>query len=180
MLAKKGYILVQVDTSQKVEAVIGDSKVFTGKRYNVNFREKNPVLATVIDGYGGFKKGATIVCNYNYFDDDSQFLVSDGIFCIPVDEEIYAIIDEEGEWHPVCKNLLVGRVPIEHIIDIPEELRKNQHDRGMVIRGNGKYKAGDFIFWLPYSDLEMIYLWEGVEKRAIRVSNEEVCGVFVK
>ncbi len=180
MLAVKGNILVEVDLSQKDEIKIGDNKIITGKIYNHNFREKNPVLALVKEGLGDIKKGMWIVCNYNHFDYASPYLVYDNLFSIPVDEEIFAYVDEQGDLCPLCGNVIVERIEKKNIFDIPEDLVKNYYDRGVISQTTGRYKKGDFIFWLPMSDYEIVYTWNDIEKRVVKVYKDEIVGIYNK
>ncbi len=180
MLAVKNHIIVKVWTSQKEEIVINGNLFKTGINYNENFREKNPVVAYVKDGIGEIKSGSWIVCNYNYFDWSSPYCMFDDIYTIPVNEEIFAIINEDGTLKPINGNILVERVTIESVLELPEELKKPHINRGIVASGFGNYKKGDFIFWLPYSDYEIVYNWNGIEKRALKIHHSEIVGRIKK
>lgn len=178
MLAALNHVIVEVDLAQSEEAVIGGNHLKTGRRYNENFREKNPCIAKVISGLGIIKDGDYLICNYNYFDIESPFYMYGNTFSIPIDEEILAKIDEDGELYPLCGNLLVERLEKQNIIPIPDELKKNYNDRGIVSRGTSKFKRGDFVFWLRMSDYEIVYFWNGIERRAIKVFEKEIVGVL--
>lgn len=176
MLAPKGHIIVKVDNSQKDMAKIGVNILKTGKDYNENFRERNPVIAEVVDGLGELAKGSFIVCNYNYFDLESPLQLTDELYAIPVDEEIFAIVMEDGTLKPVQGNVLVERATMDTPLLIPDELKRPHNSRGIVITNTHQYKKGQFIFWLPFSDYEICYTWNGEERRAIKIHSSEIVG----
>ena len=178
MIAAENNIIVRVDLEQKNEVVINNNTLFTGRNYNENFRERNPVLAYVEQGLGEIKKGQWIVCNYSHFDWSSPFLLYDNLFSIPVDEEIFARVLEDGTLSPVCGNVIVTRVKEPSFLEFPPELVKEYHDRGYVANDGMGYKKGDFIFWLQKSDHEIVYFWNGEERRTIKIFHKEIVGVL--
>ncbi len=180
MIPPQGHITVKVDLQQKDETTIGGSNIKTGRNYNENFRERNPVIAEVVDGLGEIKTGCFIVCNYNYFDTDSPLQITDNIFAIPVNEEIFAIVREDGTLKPVCGNILVERVTKETKIELPEELKKPHTNQGIVSVNSEGYFNGQYIFWLQMADYEIVYQWKGVEHRAIKVHKSEIVGYLKK
>lgn len=178
MTSKKDYILVSVDYSQNGSIVINDTELLTARRYNENYRERTPVVATVLEDIGEFRKGMTIVCNYTHFDDDSQYKIADGLFSIPIDELIIAIVDENGNLQGVQTNIICTRVPRETLLDMPEELQKNEFNRGVISQNGSGFKKGDFVFWYPMSDYEIVYTWKGEEKRVVKVYKDEIVAVL--
>lgn len=176
MIPPLKHIIVVVNRYQNDEVVIGGNTFKTGKNYNENFREKNPVIALVIEGYGEIKKGTYIVCNYNYFDSDSPLQLSEIVFSIPVNEEIFAIVNEDGTLKPINGNLLVERIVKDTLIELPDELKKKYINQGTVVKGIKKYFTGQHIFWLPYSDYAIHYTWNGEEKKAIKIHESEIVG----
>jgi hypothetical protein len=178
MVPIKNNIVVSVDVSQKEQSMIGGSMVMTGKNYNENFRERNPVIALVVHGTEEIKTGSWIVCNYNYFEWGSPLAVTDDVFSIPVNEEIFALVNEDGTLTPIRGNIIVERVTKESKIDIPEDLKKPHINRGIVSTRTSEWEAGKFIFWLKYSDYEIVYTWKGEERRAIKIHESEIVGYF--
>lgn len=172
MIAAKGNIIVKVDLSQKDE--IGNFK--SGRNYNENFRERNPVLGYVEQGTEEIPKGSWIVCNYSFFDLESPLAITDTLYSVPVSEEIYAIVNKDGSLTPTQGNLLVERITKETKIELPEELKKPHINRGLLLTHTDTIKSGSFIFWLPYSDYEMCYTWEGKEHRALKIHKSEITG----
>ena len=178
MRAVNKSIIVRVDLSQKDEIAIGGNTFKTGKNYNENFRERNPVIAYVVTGAMEIPTGSYIVCNYNYFDIESPLQLTDNLFSIPVDEEIFAVLGSDGELIPICGNVLVERVTKETTIELPEELKQPHANQGIVSKDGNGYKRGQYVFWLPFSDYEIVYSWNEEEKRAIKVYHKEIVGVL--
>lgn len=172
MEAIEGNIIVRVDLSQNDE-----SKYFkTGKGYNENFRERNPVVAYVEKGAKEAPTGSYVVCNYSHFDLDSPLQMFDNIYSIPLDSEVFAIINEDGSLSPINGNVIVERISRETVIDIPEELKKPHTDRGILLTPTKNIKSGQFIFWLKMADYEIVYMWKGHEKRYLKIHNTEIVG----
>lgn len=172
----QGNILVSVNPYQKENTKIGDNILKTGKNYNENFRERNPVVAYVESGVKEIPTGSNIVCNYSHFDLESPFQITDTKYSIPINEEIYAIINKDGTLNPIMDNVLVERVTKESILEIPEELKKNYTNRGILLTETDNIKSGSYIFWLTMSDYEIVYTWKGVERRALKIHKSEITG----
>ena len=171
-----GNIIVSINLSQKDEVVIGGNTLLTGKGYNDNFRERNPVIALVEVGTKEIPVGCHIVCNYSYFDLESPMAISDTQYSIPVSEEIYAVVNDDGSLTPIMGNVLVERVTKDSVIDLPEELKKPFMDRGVLLTDTEAIKKGSFIFWLKFSDYEICYTWKGEERRALKIHQTEITG----
>lgn len=183
MKPASGYIIVSVDLQQKDRAMIGGNSICTAYRYSVNYREKAPVVAQIVSGTTELPNGKWIVCNYCYFDWGSQYHLVDNLFSIPVDQEIFAFIEEDGELTPICGNLLVERVTKETIIEIPDDLKKQYWDRGIiesVSREIKEWVRGQFILWLFAADYGIRYTWNGVEKERIKIHESEIIGFYNK
>lgn len=172
-----GNIIVSCNTSQKEEMKIGNNLLKTGKAYNENFRERNPVVAKVIGGSKEIPAGSYIICNYSHFDLESPFHIYGAYYSIPIDEEIFAIVNSDGSLTPVCGNVLVLRINKESLIDLPEELVKPKINEG--IAASGEFK-GKLIFWLPYANYTICYNWNGVDMEAIKIHESEITGYIKK
>lgn len=169
----KGNIVVSVNLLQKDVVDIGGNTLKTGKNYNENFRERNPVVALVEIGNKEIPEGSYIICNYSYFDLESPLFMYDNLYSIPVNEEIYAKIDGYGNLIPVCGNVLIERIMKGNKFEVPEELKKEHINKGIALTGEYKDKL---IFFLPYSNYEIVYHWNGQERRAIKVFEKEITG----
>lgn len=173
MIPLKGQILVSVNLQQKEEAIIGGNLLKTGKPYNDNFRERNPVIGKVEYGCTEIPIGSFIICNYSYFDLESPLWVQDNIYSVPIDGEIYATINDDGSLNPVCGNILVEKIMRTQRMDIPEDFKKEQINQGIAL--TGEYK-GQRVFWLPFSNYTICYTWNGEEKTAIKIYKKEITG----
>lgn len=174
-----GYIIVKVDLAQKDKIRIGENTIHTGYRYSQNHREKNPVVAQIIEGTEELPAGKWLVCNFCYFDWSSQYYMYDDLFSIPIDQELFAFIEDDGELIPICGNLLVERITKKTIIDIPDDLKKEYWDRGIIKKGYGEWQNGQFILWLFAADYGIRYTWNGVEKERIKIHESEIIGFYV-
>lgn len=176
-----GYIIVRVDLAQKEKAIIGNNTFLTGYRYSINNREKNPVVAQIVEGTKELSAGKWLVCNYCYFDWSSQYHMYDNLFSIPIDQELFAFIEEDGELTPICGNLLVERITKGTIIDIPDDLKKEYWDRGIVKKVPREMfhpATNQFILWLFAADYGIRYTWNGVERERIKIHESEIIGYY--
>jgi len=183
MKAAANQIIVSVDLAQKEQARIGNNTILTGRRYSANFREKNPVVCQIVEGTDELPAGKWLVCNYCYFDWGSQYHISDNLYSIPIDQELFAFIEGDGELTPICGNLLVERVDKETKIELPPELKKQFWDRGIVKNvstGNTLPQIGQFIFWLFAADYGIWYTWNGIERERIKIHESEIIGYYNK
>lgn len=175
----KGNIIVKVLLDQNAEAKIGGIIMKTARRYSENFREKNPVIAEVIEGCDGLESGSIIVCNYNLFDEESPLQLIEDTFSIPADEEIFATVNDDGELTPLFGNVFASRVTKNTPLPLPEELKKPHVNQGVVLSGGNGYLKDQYIFWLPYADYEIVYYWKGEERRVIKVHKSEITGYLI-
>lgn len=173
-----GYIIVSVDLQQKDRAMIGGNSICTAYRYSHNYRDKAPVVAQIVEGTEALPAGKWLVCNYCYFDWGSQYHLYENLFSIPIDQELFAFVEDDGELTPICGNLLVERVTKETIIEIPDDLKKQYWDRGIVSHGNIEYQSGMFILWLFAADYGIRYTWNGIERERIKIHESEIIGFY--
>lgn len=183
MKPSKGFIIVSVDLQQKDRAIVGGNSIFTAYRYSTNYRDKAPVVAQIVEGTKELPSGKWIVCNYCYFDWGSQYHLYDNLFAIPIDQELFAFIEDDGELTPICGNLLVERITKETIIDIPDDLKKEYWDRGTikkVARSVVDWLPEQFILWLFAADYGIRYTWNGIERERIKIHESEIIGFYNK
>jgi hypothetical protein len=171
-------ILVKVDMRQKNSMKIGDVLVSTAMKYEVNGREKSPVIALVVMGNQYIKSGQFILCHHNHFYPPSPYYVAQDEFSIPANHTIFAILTEEGDINPVYGNVICERVPIETTLPLPPELRKHYTDRGKILNGGWtKYKTGDLVFTRPSAPYDIVYIFGDIEKRVTKINSEMICAV---
>lgn len=171
-------IFVAVNMRQKDFIKIGDTTVKMVPEFELNYRERSPVLGEVVYGNKYLKKGQIIVCHHNHFYPPSPYHVQDNIFSIPFNTSIFGIIDSQGEIMPVCGNIIAERVFIETTLPQPIEQRKTYIDRVRIVNpGWTKYKEGQLLFHRPNAAYDIVYNWNGIEKRITKIPEEQVVGV---
>jgi hypothetical protein len=171
--------MVRVDPEQKTEMIIGDSLLLSGSRYSDNWREKTPVVAEIIQGFGIYTPGMSIICSYTHFGEDSYYSLYDDHYSIPIDEFIFAIIQENGSLMPVNGNIFVEREYAISFIEKHDDYKKPLKNRGRILNDGEGFKQGDQVFWLNYADYEIVYNWLNSEYRAIKVEKQEIVGVIL-
>lgn len=173
-------IVVKCNMAQKNEMLIGGVKVKTALKYEVNNREKSPVIAEVVEGNRWLKQGEAILCHHNHFYPPSPYFLENDLFSIPANHTIFAILTKEGEIDPVYGNVIAERIPIETAFPVPPELRKYHTNRGKILNGGWtKYKTGDLVFTRPSAPYDIVYIFGDIEKRVTKINSEMICA-FVK
>lgn len=177
MIAPNEKILVSCNIEQKQFMQIGDQKFYMATLFEKNYREKSPVLAVAQQNKGIVSRGTVLVCHHNHFYEPSPYFVNDDLFSIPFNHTIFLTIDNEGNPHPVCGNLIVKKVNIPTPLPVPPEDEKQYIDRYIVEDGGyTPYKKGQLIFTKPNSGYEIVYIYNDIEKRVIKVNSEMVLG----
>lgn len=167
-------ILVKVDLDQKGIINIGGEEFNTTLEFNTNYRERNPILAIVLEDHPKIKKGTMICCHHNRFHEYSAYKIQDDIFAIPYTNSIFFRIDKDGEPHSICGNIICERVPIEYDFEVPASYQKNYIDRVVVVNNGYGYKKGDQVFTVKMADYEVVYNWQHQERRVIKVLAEDI------
>lgn len=180
MRAVNEKIIVKVEANQKHSIDFGGSSFLLAKQYTNNRREMNPVVCEVIQGNNRVKAGTFLLVHHNRFAEYSPYELGNGLYAIPYDRSLFARIDDKGEAHSLCKNIIAQRVEKKTSLELAASYRKNYNDRVVVLNDGYGYKKGDEIFTFPFSDYEIVYVWKGVEKRVIKVFSEDICGKLVR
>ncbi len=177
-------IMLTVDDEQKESFVMGSNKFFivpNRHKYNANGRDTNPVLAKVhLPGKNTpFMRGDIIVTVHNTLMNGAMRL---GKYCItPYDRWILAIVTNKGELKPTAAHVICERInmPSDEDFIVPESAQKQYTDRVKVIAGyGGNYEPGDVIGILKYADYEVVYNWNGEERRRVVVFKQDVICKF--
>lgn len=177
----KGNIIVRVDLEQKGTIKLGDQTFVKVPKFNTNYRDKSPVIAFVEHGNEIIAAGTTILTHHNIFQGDSIFFLEDNLYSIPVNSSIFATVDNEGDLHSIHGNIIVERVAKkEGILETPASYRKNYNDRVIVIADGEGFKKGDQVLTCTMADYEIVYNWEGIEKRVIKVAKRDIVAVLKK
>jgi hypothetical protein len=163
---------------QKDSFTLGGVTVSTAMRYEVNYREKSPVVACVVDGNEVVKPNDILLCHHNLFYPPSPFLLQDDLFSIPFSKVIFARIEPDGHITPLCGNILCQRIVVETTLPLPPEQQKTHITKSTVVdAGMLKFRPGTTIFHRPNSGYDIVYIWQSIEKRITKVHIDQVCGM---
>lgn len=175
-------IIVSVNMEQKESISLGDVLFQISPKYNTNHREKNPVIATVINGYDNASRGALFICHHNCFEGEfNPFQISDNTFSIPFNKStVFCKIDEEGNLTGVLGNILAERINPKYLLEIPITERKSYFDRVVIKKDGYGFKAGQEVFTLPYADYQIVYFFNGEERRIIKVHKDDIVATIKK
>ncbi len=175
----KNGIILRVDPDQKDRAMLGDVEIMIGVKYKTNHRDKHPVIGIVEVGNQVIPKGMALVVHHNFlYGDLSVYSMGDGLFSIPVNENVFMRIDDEGNPHSINGNIICEWVPEYSPIAKPSEHTKQYHDRGLVLSDGYGYKKGQIIFTIPYAPYEIIYNFGKIEHRILKVYKDDICAVL--
>jgi hypothetical protein len=181
MIPANDRIIVRVNMAQKSHMMIGGVVFQTAMKYEVNYRERSPVVAEVVNGNSVVKDGDVILSHHNHFYGKSPYFLMDDLFSIPFAKTIFAVLRPDGTLKPVCGNILGVRVDVETSIPVAVEYRKKHTNRIRVtLGGSTKYRDGDLIFTRPYAPYDIVYIVDKVERRITKVSEDMVVGVEKK
>lgn len=173
-------IIVSVDYSQKEKISIGGNDVLLAKQFSDNRRESNPVVCSVVNGGGIVKNGTNLLVHHNRFVEDSPHHLGDNIYSLPYSPAIFAKIDDNGNPHSMCDNIIVEHIYPAYSPLIPPHLKKPDKCKYRVLSNGFGYKKNQIIFCFFHSNYEIIYVWKGVEKRILKVSKMDIVGKYVK
>lgn len=178
MRVVQGRILVQVNMKQKDEFTVGGITVKAALPFETNFREKSPVVGLILQGNAYVKEGDLGIFHHNHYYPPSPYYLQDDLFSVPFNKTLFGIIDKDGEIQPMCGNIICERVPVEYSMPVPVEHRKTHIDRVRVTRpGLEPYKPGQLIFHRKNAGYDIVYNWNGIEKRVTKIHTEMVVGV---
>lgn len=171
-------IIVKVDMAQKDTMMIGNVRVYMALKYEVNFREKSPVIAEVVSGNTKLNAGQYILTHHNHFYPPSPYHLQDDLYSIPANHTIFAVLHPSGELSPVYGNVLASKVEVETALPVPPEFRTLHKDRGLILDGGWtEFKPGDLVFTRPSAIYEIVYIWGQQERRICKINSEMICAV---
>jgi hypothetical protein len=195
--AQFGRILVKAYLNQKdaIQIVGADGKtveLWMGKKYLENYRQKNPVICTVIGNASTFDyihEGDQLLVHHNYLSDPVQnpycieynAQTGEAFFGVPASEAIFAKLNEDGTIQPVCHNIIAKRLknPIISTLYIPDTVKQEHNDRVEVIAVAPEIKTikpGMTILIYKMADYEICYTFNKKEYSAIRIWGQDVIG----
>lgn len=175
-----GKILVRCNLKQKDQMTVNGVSVKMAPQFDPNYRERSPVVCEVVQGNPDIPSGSIILVHHNTLYLPSPFHIGGDLFSIPFKGTIIlAVVGPKGDLTPVKGNIICERVMQETSLLLPPELQKPHVDRSKVKDGRGThYKPGQTIFHRPYAGYEMVYIWQNIEKRAVKVFEDQVCGIL--
>lgn len=180
MIPANNKIIVRVEMKQKESMTIGGISISCARKYQLNNREKAPVIACVVKGNKVIKQGDVVLCHHNHFYAPSPYFLEDDLFAVPFNKTLFAIVDTKGQLRPICGNIICERVEVETEILLPADQRKTHINRVRVIdAGNLPYKAGQLLFHRPNAGYDIVYIYNSVEYRVTKISSDMVCGVIM-
>lgn len=174
-------VLVTVDMNQKDFMTLGDSVVRMAQSFSTNYRERSPVLGRFAETNKFFREGDVAVFHHNHFYHPSPYHLYDDLFSVPMNKTIFGTIDSHGEMTPVMGNMICERIPVKTPFPVPPDQQEYHTSQYLVVNpGWTTYKINDIIFTRPASGYEIVYTWDGIEKKILKVSEDMVCGVLKK
>jgi hypothetical protein len=180
MKAVHDRVIVRVNGLQKDEMLLGDMLVKMTPLFEINYREKSPVVAEVVEGNEHFRQGAVIVCHHNHFGDNSPYYLYADLYSIPFNKTIFGKFDVDGNIFPVCGNMICEYVYPESEFILPEQERKPLISQYKVVDpGWTIYKAEQIIFTRPHAGYQIVYHWNKQERRTVKIDSDQVCGVLL-
>lgn len=179
MTPTNGKILVSVNPDQKSGFEIEGKTFSMATLFETNYREKSPVIAKVVEGNQVVGKGDLLLCHHNLFYLPSPYHIFDDLFSIPFSKVLFAKIGSNGELYPICDNIICNRIVEESYLPLPPTQQKFLTSQYEVVDGGEKFSNGTIIFTRPYSGYDIVYVFNGQEKRVTKVAGDMVCG-FLK
>ncbi len=176
MKALQHRILVEVDMYQKYFS----HGLATGKDYDVNFRNKRPVMCKCLETKGVLKKGDFLLVHHNFFYDDSPYQVSGNIFSIKINQNIFSRLDKDGNATSIFGNVIAERLIVPNKLEMPDDYKRYYRDRCKVISDGEGFRKENIVIHLVHGDYEIIYNWKGEERTAIKIKKEEIVGKMLK
>ena len=175
MIPVNGKIIVSVDLEQKNKMLIDGMEFYTATKFETNYREKSPTIATVVDGNEFVKAGDILLCHHNLFYLPSPYHLYDNLYAIPFSKVLFAKIDKEGNIEPICGNVIVERIAKKEMFSVEHKTEDKIYR--LIDKGWTTYKNGSILFTRPSAGYDIVYNIDGIEKRITKVDSEQICGV---
>lgn len=180
MIPVNNKILVRCNLDQKNEMSLNGVTVKMANLFEVNYREKSPVVCQVVKGNAYVLSGSILLAHHNTFYTPSPYHIGEDLFSIPFKSSIlFATVSDNGDLTPIKGNIICDRIKEESTLPLPPELQKTYIDRVRVIDGRGTpYRKGQVIFHRPNAGYDIVYIWQNIEKRVTKVPEDQVLGVL--
>lgn len=176
MTPVNGKILVRCNMRQKDEMTINGVTIKMALPFEMNYREKSPVIVQVVTGNKWVKEGDVLIVHHNTLYTPSPFFLGGDLFSIPFNGKIvFGKLNEDGILTPMGGNIFCQRVDIPTPFPLPIEQRKTYIDRAIVKdAGTLTYKPGQLIFHTPNAGYDIVYNYNKVEIRVTKVNSDFV------
>lgn len=178
MKSVNGKILVRCNMRQKDEMTINGVVLKMALSFEVNYREKSPVIVQVVTGNKWVKEGDVLIVHHNTLYTPSPFFLGGDLFSIPFNGKIiFGKLNEDGSLAPMGGNIFGTRIEIPTPLPVPRETIKTYIDRVLVTdAGKQPYKPGQLIFHTPNAAYDIVYNYNKVIMRVTKVNSEFVIG----
>lgn len=172
-------IIVSVDFHQKEKVSLGDSEFLLAKNYSTNRRESMPVVCKVVNGNNKIKEDTFLLVHHNRFTENSPHYLGDNLYSLAFNSSIFAKLDDEGNAHSLCDNIIVDYFYPDYSIPVPAHLKVPHKFKYKVISNGFGYKKGQIIFAYEFANYEIIYVFNGIEHRVVKISKSDIVGKIV-
>jgi hypothetical protein len=174
MKAVNGKILVRCNMRQKDEITINGVTIKMALPFEVNYREKSPVLVAVVEGNKWVKKDDILIVHHNTLYTPSPFFLGGELFSIPFTGKIvFGKLNGDGSLTPLGGNLFGIRVEIPISLPLPPEQRKTYIDRVLVSNaGELPYEKDQLIFTSPSAAYDIVYNYNKTINRVTKVHSD--------
>jgi hypothetical protein len=193
MKAKRNCLILKSDLDQKENHKIlmpdgSTIDLFIGRKYNENDREASPNTCCVVsvgDGILDISEGDNIIVHHNTVKNDACHIEKKNGYVylsIPYDTLIYAKISDDGKLIPVGKSIIAERIKSKKLsnFDYTEKTEPMKFKVVSVPSDYTEVKPNQNILCYKMSDYEIVYHHRGIEKRAIRILQDDILGVFAE
>lgn len=175
MKPTESKIIVRVDLKQKGQTILGGKSFQLARQYEINKRVSEPVIAYVVRGNDQLKPGNMILCHHNLFVDDSPYYYKEDLFSITANKNtIFFRIDSYGQPIPVYENIIAERVDSESFLELPSETTKQPINKVKCVSDGFGYRKGQILFTIPYAMYEIIYIFDGQERKVVKVHFDDI------
>lgn len=172
-------ILVEVEYDQKSKVSVNGGQLLLAKEFSNNRRESNPTLCKVINGNGKIADDTLLLVHHGRFTENSPHHLGGNQYSLAWNSSVFARLDEEGNAIGLNENIMV-----EHIYDndsplIPEHLKVPNKHKYRVLQNGFGFKKGQIVYAFEFANYEIIYVFNGTEKRVIKVIKNDIVGKLV-
>lgn len=191
MKAKRKCLIVKAYLEQKEshEVQLPDGTVinlYLGRKYGENNREINPTVADVVsvgDEVPNIEVGDKLILHHNLISNEATYIRKEGQYVwigLAYNDLVYAKITYDGTLIPL-KGTLIGERILKPRVSELEYEDKTEPMKFKILtvpEGYDDVKTGDTILAYKLSDYEMVYHHNNKECRAIRISTDDVLGIY--